>query len=68
MNAKQYREKFGKLGCEALAEAAGTSYAYVYQIAIGHRRPSVELAQRLVEASNGQLDLISLLTQKTNAA
>ena len=68
MNAKQYREKFGKLGCQALAEAAGTNYDYFYQIAIGHRRPSVELAQRLVEASDGQLELIALLTQKTEAA
>jgi hypothetical protein len=68
MDAQTFKDKFGIAECEAVAAAAKTNYAYFHQIATGHRRPSVELAQALVEASGGRLDLVALLTAKTAVA
>lgn len=62
MDTISYIKKHGWEKAEAVAEAAGTNRAYLSQIAHGHRRPSVELAERLVEASDGEMDLVSLLT------
>ncbi len=45
----------------ALCERVGTSPAYFTQIAYGHRRPSVGLAQQLAEASGGRLSVTALL-------
>lgn len=67
MNAKEYLDKFGKDRCTEICRVAGTSYAYFNQIAYGHRRPSVDLAQKLVDASDGELDLLALLTNKKAA-
>lgn len=66
MNAKEFFDRYGKERCVEICEKVGTSYAYFNQIAYGHRRPSVNLAQRLVDASGGEMDFVSLLT--TNAA
>lgn len=68
MDARTFRDTFGKAESEAIAIAAGTNYAYFHQIAVGIRRPSVELAQALVKASGDRLDLLALLTQKNTAA
>ena len=69
MNAKEFLSEFGTDEARAVAEKAGTNYAYFSQIAYGHRRPSVELAERLVKASGDRLDFTSLLTsQPTQAA
>jgi hypothetical protein len=68
MNAREYLDKHGKEKAEAMAKTAGTNLAYFSQIAAGVRRPSVNLAQRLVDASNGELDFVALLTAKNNAA
>ncbi len=68
MDARTFRDKFGKAEAEAIAVAAGTNYAYFHQIAAGIRRPSVELAQALVRASGERLDLLALLTNKNAAA
>lgn len=62
MNAREFLESRGKAEGEKVAKAAGTSYAYLYQISLGHRRPRVDLAKRLVAASDGEMDLVSLLT------
>lgn len=62
MNAREYIEKHGKQKAEAVAKSAGTNLAYFSQIAAGVRRPSVNLAQRLVEASDGELEFVALLT------
>jgi hypothetical protein len=62
MNARQYLELRGREAGEKVAKAAGTSYDYLYQISLGHRHPSRALAKRLVEASKGELDLLSLMT------
>jgi transcriptional regulator with XRE-family HTH domain len=67
MNIKQYEKTYGRKGIETLAEKSGTTFAYVMQIYNGIRRPSVELAERLVKASGNELDFVSLLTQKKSA-
>lgn len=67
MDAQTFKEQFGKEECESIAASAGTNYAYFHQIATGVRRPSVELAERLVEASGNRLDLLSLLRSKSAA-
>ena len=51
MDAFQFLEKHGKEVAEQVAIKAGSNYAYFSQIAYGHRRPSVDLAHKLVAAS-----------------
>ena len=68
MDAYSFLKKFGREESERVAEAAGTNFAYFYQIALGHRRPSVDLASRLESASDGQMDLAALLRPKKRAA
>lgn len=69
MDALEFLTSHGKATAEAVARDAGTNFAYFSQLAYGHRRPSVDLAQRLVAASAAhvqdaerRLDLLSLLT------
>lgn len=71
MDALAFVEKHGKEAATAIAEAAGTNWAYFSQIAHGHRRPSVTLAEKLVSASaerfprlEDQLDFVQLLRGK----
>ncbi|MCP1446421.1 transcriptional regulator with XRE-family HTH domain [Pseudomonas sp. GGS8] len=54
---------------DQVAAEAGTSVGYLYQIAGGHRKPSLELSKKLQAASCGELtiqglrpDLYQLLT------
>lgn len=68
MDAHTFKCKYGKSECERVADKAGTNYAYFHQIAVGLRRPSVELAEKLVNASDKRLDLLSLLTSKKKVA
>lgn len=75
MDALNFLEKHGKDVAERVAKQAGTNFAYFSQIAHGHRRPSVDLADRLVVASAAefpqpeeQLDLLSLLKPKEQSA
>lgn len=75
MDALSFQEKHGKDAADRIARAAGTSPAYFNQIVHGHRRPSVELAERLVSESakefpkvEDQLDFESLMKAKTKAA
>lgn len=62
MDLKQFIEEHGRDEARRVAEKAGTIWQYVYQCAEGYRRPSVELAKRLVDASDGRLDLLAMLT------
>ncbi len=64
MDAKTFFEKHGRDESRAVAVAAGTNYAYFYQFVTGARRPSLELAKKLVEASDGRLELLALLEAK----
>ncbi|GAB5451803.1 MAG: hypothetical protein Hals2KO_21310 [Halioglobus sp.] len=68
MDAQTFKQEYGIEESEAVAVAAGTNYAYFHQIATGHRRPSIELAEALVAASGGRLDLVALLKSKKTAA
>ncbi|MEE4107763.1 MAG: transcriptional regulator [Halieaceae bacterium] len=62
MDLKEFIESCGRDEAKLVAEKAGTIWQYVYQCAEGYRRPSVELAQKLVDASDGRLDLLAILT------
>jgi hypothetical protein len=68
MDAKTFLKTWGRQEAERVAEAAGTNYAYFYQIALGHRRPSVKLAERLERASDGRLGFAELLRPQQTAA
>jgi transcriptional regulator with XRE-family HTH domain len=61
MNARDYLKKHGWKAAEDIAIKAGTTKEYFSQLAYGHRRPSVGLAERLVIASSGKLDFVLLL-------
>lgn len=45
---------------ESVAVAAGTSVAHLWQLAGGHRKASAELAERLQEASRGEITIAGL--------
>lgn len=75
MEPLAFIEKHGKDVATKVAEAAGTNWPYLSQIGHGHRRPSVELAEKLVEASeqlipnaDERLDFVSLMKSKERAA
>lgn len=68
MDAAEFHDKYGKEEAEKVSKSAGTSYAYFQQFITGNRRPSVELAQALIDASGGRLDLVGLLTKKRKVA
>jgi hypothetical protein len=75
MDALSFLEKHGKQVATQVAERAATNYPYFSQIAYGHRRPSVDMAERLVAASAevvddplAQLDLVSLVRPPTRRA
>jgi hypothetical protein len=61
MDAKTFLAEHGRLEAARVAQAAGTNYAYFSQIAYGHRRPSVDLAERLVKASGSRMSFEELL-------
>jgi len=65
MDALAYLNKHGWERMERVAKAAGTNRAYMSQIAHGHRRPSYDLAVRLAEASDGEMDVHALMGRST---
>lgn len=66
MNAREYLDTFGSDQAERVAIRAGSNLAYFQQLACGARRPSFELAQRLVEADDKKkLDVLALMRAKT---
>lgn len=69
MNAREFVDKFGWEEAERVALLAGTTRAYFAQLAGGHRRPRLSLAEQLSIASDGRLAVLDLLTyQKPRAA
>lgn len=68
MNAREFLDEFGSSAAERVAVAAGTNLPYFEQLACGARRPSFELAERLVAASDGKLDVLALLRAKAERA
>lgn len=61
MNAKQYRDKYGRLACLALCDKVGTTYEYFKHFCNSRKRPSVGLARKMVKHSGGDLTLDDLL-------
>lgn len=59
MDMTEYLQTYGTKRVRDLADQVGSSYAYLSQIAHGHRKPSPKFAQRLVEAEN-ELELSRL--------
>lgn len=47
--------KVDRLGseCRKLAKRAGTTPYYLYMLALGHKLPSLQLAQRIASATKG---------------
>lgn len=64
MDAKAFLAKYGIEEATRVSVAAGTNYQYFSQIAHGHRRPSVELAEKLVKASGDRLSFEALMRAK----
>ena len=62
MNAREFIDKYGAEEVQRVVDAAGTSKQYFHHIANNYRNASLPLAQRLVEASDGRLDLMSLMS------
>ena len=73
MDARTYLDTHGQAGAEALVErvvAAGgkCTVGYFKQIAYGYRRPSFELAEKMVEHDpRKELDLASLMRARRKA-
>lgn len=63
MNAREFLTQYGPDEAEKVAKLAGTNLAYFKQLAYGHRRASVNLAQKLVNA-DPRLDFVALLQSK----
>jgi len=50
-----------------LAEKCGTSVNYLYQLAGGHRRPSMAMAANIAQATGGKVPISSWLSQHATA-
>lgn len=67
MDARTYLDNHGQSGAQALVDAVNAAggkctVGYFKQIAYGYRRPSVELAELMVEHDpHRQLELMALL-------
>lgn len=57
MDLFEYRENFGTEGIKALATKAGTGAKYLEHLVLYRKRPSTDLAHRLIAASGGKLTL-----------
>jgi hypothetical protein len=68
MDAHEFLKVHGSPEAESVAIRAGTNLNYFRQLACGARRPSVDLALRLVEASGHRLDFNKLLLAKSVVA
>jgi hypothetical protein len=61
MDLMQYWKENGKAGAEAMCQAVGTSYEYFKHICNKRKRPSVDLARKMVAFSGDKLSLNELL-------
>lgn len=67
MTLNDYFIKHGTKGLRELAEKAGTKLSYLLQLNYSTgKRPSIQMAQRLVEASGGALTLEGLANPQKN--
>ena len=61
MDVKTFLKTATREDREQVARAAGTSVAYLKQLAGGHRNPSKHLAERLERASSGRINAMAAL-------
>lgn len=61
LSPRDWLHKCGTVEGRRVAEDAATSYEHLKHIVHGRRRPSVDLARRLVLASGGGMSLTKLL-------
>jgi len=61
MDIKTFCRSTPKRERELIAELAGTTDAYLQQLAGGHRKPSRKLAKKLEEVTDGKLNKMDLL-------
>lgn len=64
MDAMTFWKKAGIQETRQVCELAGTTYEHFKHIAHKRRRPSVELANKLIKASNSQMSFKELLFTK----
>jgi hypothetical protein len=64
LDAMSFWKQAGITETRRVCDLAGTSYEHFKHIAHKRRRPSVELANRLIKASNGQMSFEKLLFSK----
>jgi len=57
MNLKKYIETYGTATAKRVAEEAGTNYAYLSQVAYGHRKAGALLAQKISQSTNNEVQL-----------
>ena len=65
MDAMTYWKAHGREAVMQLCDKVGTTYNYWKHIANRRKRPSVDLARRLVEHSGGKLTFEKLLPPKS---
>ena len=61
MDLMEYWKLIGKKDAEELCKSVGTSYEYFKHICNKRKRPSVDLARKIVKQSGGEISLEKLL-------
>lgn len=61
MDARTWWKSVGTEKARLVVQESGTNWAYFVHIAAGRKRPSPELARKLIAASGGELTLEGLL-------
>jgi hypothetical protein len=61
MDLMQYWKEHGKTKAEEMCREVGTSYEYFKHICNKRKRPSVDMARKMVSFSDGALTLDELL-------
>ena len=64
LSPMEFRDRYGIAITQEVCAKAGTTYDYFKHICNHRKRPGVDLARRLVDASDGRLDLDKLLIPK----
>ena len=61
MDLNEWWQRNGKLQAKEMCKAVGTSYEYFKHICNKRKRPSVDLARKIVKQSGGEISLEKLL-------
>jgi hypothetical protein len=61
VDLSDYKEKFGKEAIDRLCVVAGVKPEYMKHLVTYYKRPSADMAHRLISATDGQLTLAELL-------